>query len=55
MKRTTIIPSELIPSALDWERLREVYWSQLGRDTGEIRSRIVGLERRVQTESTEQD
>ena len=54
MKRATIIPSELIPAAIQWEQLREIYWSQLGRDTGEIRSRIVGLKRRVQTESMEQ-
>ena len=55
MKKPTIVPSELIPAAIEWEQLREVYWSQLGRDTGEIRSRIVGLERRVQTESMEQN
>ncbi len=55
MKRTTIIPTELIASAIEWEQLREVYWSQLGRDTKEIRLKINGLERRVQTESTEKD
>ena len=54
MKRTTIIPSELIPAAIEWERLRESFWSQLGRDTGEIKSRIVGLERRIRSESGSQ-
>ena len=55
MKRATIIPSELIPAAIEWERLRESFWSQLGRDTKDIRLKINGLERRVQTESMEQN
>ena len=50
-KKPTIVPTELIPAAIEWERLRESFWSQLGRDTGEIRSRIVGLERRIRSES----
>ena len=54
MKRPTIIPTELIPAAIGWERLRESYWSRLGCDTTDIRMKINGLERRVQTESMEQ-
>ena len=52
--KPTIIPSELIPAAIQWEQLREVYWTGLGRDTKDIRLKINGLERRVQTESMEQ-
>ena len=53
-KRPTIVPPELLDAALAWEQLRESFWSQLGRDTGEIRSRIIGLERRIRSESMEQ-
>jgi len=52
MKRPSIIPTELIPAAIEWERLREVYWTGRGLDTKDIRLKITGLERRVQTEST---
>ena len=52
--KPTIIPSELIPAAIQWEQLRESFWSQLGRDTKEIRLKTNGLERLVQTESMEQ-
>ena len=54
MKRATIIPSELLGSALAWEELRESFWSQLGRDTQEIRLKISGLQHRIQRESMEQ-
>ncbi|WP_413746102.1 hypothetical protein [Synechococcus sp. MIT S9507] len=53
-KKPTIVPSDLLDAALAWEELRESFWSQLGRDTGEIRSRIVGLERRIRSETTGQ-
>ena len=51
MTRSTIIPSELIPAAIQWERLRESFWSQLGRDTQDLRLKINGLEHRIQRES----
>ncbi|QNI48864.1 hypothetical protein [Synechococcus sp. A15-60] len=53
-KKPTIVPSELLGAALAWEELRESYWSRLGCDTTDIRMKINGLERRVQTESMEQ-
>ena len=54
MKKPTIVPSELIPAAIEWERLREVYWTGQGRDTKDIRLKITGLEHRIQRESMEQ-
>ena len=53
-KKPTIVPSELLGAALAWEELRESFWSQLGRDTQEIRLKINGLQHRIQRESMEQ-
>ena len=51
MKRINVIPSELLGSAIAWESLRCEWWQQQGREVGEIKTRINGLNRRLKTES----